>query len=536
MNESELFMRRFGMILIILWVGAMPALAESGITEYRGKIDEKTSSMRYPVKLELGEGFVAIAEATSGDLDTQLFVYNAQDDILAHNDDRDEGDYNSEVAFIADSSDTYFLEITSYEETMGDYYLTVDIMPADDVQDNSRIGFSGVVTFYDTTNFRIHYTLGGADFVTEEYVKLVAEAMEEVYQLQVLGMGWNMPPVDSARGGDGRYDVYLVDLVNDVDGGILGFARPENFERARGNAILNTSASFLALDNNYELEDETPIPLMRSTAAHEFHHAIQFGYDDNEPHFWYYEATSTWMEAVTFPSAQDATRYVEYAFDYPEICFGAQDSADPTGLLMYSTWMFMQSMADNYGYDSIRQLWENIGLYDGWEPLIQTILAYNDTLTNAIARYHLQNVVRDYKYTPIFKDETVWLDSTISALGLWSHSGSGVQELAANYIELTLPNGIYDISLENATQSELQLWALGVRDDVADIYDLGKGGTFVIKNYDNVYVMVMNNHYDDDLSSCDYSTYQVNVAAGTSQPLTPVYQHFAEYFIPLVGR
>ncbi|MCU0480131.1 MAG: DUF6055 domain-containing protein [Anaerolineae bacterium] len=529
-------MRRFGILLILFMLGAMPALAESGITEYRGKIDEKTPTMRYPVKLEFGEGFIAIAEATSGDLDTQLFVYNAQDEILAHNDDRNREDYNSEVAFIANATDTYFLEITSYEATMGDYYLTVDIMPANQIQDNSRIGFSGMPTFYDTPNFRVHYTLGGADFVTEEYVKLVAQTMEEVYQLQVLGMGWKMPPSDSARGGDGRYDVYLIDLVNELDGGILGFARPENFERARGNAIRNTSASFLALDNNYELEDENPIPLMRSTAAHEFHHAIQFGYDDNEPHFWYYEATATWMEAVTFPSAQDATRYVEYVFDYPEICFGAQQNADPTGLLMYGTWMFMQSMADNYGYDSVRQLWENIALYDGWEPLIQTISAYDDNLIHAIARYHLQNIVRDYKYTPVFKEETVWLDSTITALGLWSHAGAGVQELGANYIELALINGIYDISLENTNQNELQLWALGVSGDVADVYDLGKGGTIIIKNYDHVYLMVMNNHYDDDLSYCEYATYQIHVGVGTSQPLAPAYQQFAEFFIPLVGQ
>ncbi len=529
-------MRRMMIIFAVLLMGAFPALAESGKLEYRGKIDEKTPAMRYPVKLELGEGFVAVAEATSGDLDTQLFVYNAKDEIMAHNDDRGTDDYNSEVAFIADASDTYFVEITSYESTAGDYFLTVDIMPADDIQDNSRIGFSGDANVYDTANFRIHYTLGGADLVTEEYVKLVAEAMEEVYQLQVLGMGWNMPPADSARGGDGRYDVYLVDLVNDIDGGILGFARPENFERARGNALLNTSASFLALDNNYELEDETPIPLMRSTAAHEFHHAIQFGYDDDEPAFWYYEATSTWMEAVTFPSAQDATRYVEYVYDYPEICFGAQEGADPTGLLMYGTWMFMQSLADNYGYDVVRQLWENIGEYDGWEALSQTLMPYDDTLIDAIARYHLQNIVRDYKYTPVFKDETIWLDSRITGAGVWSHIGMGVQELAANYIELALPNGIYDIALHDPSDTELTLWVMGVRGDVADVYELGKGGTIIIKNYDNVYLMVMNNRYDDELSFCDYATYEISVGTGTNQPLSPVYQHFAEYFIPLTER
>jgi len=522
--------------IIGLMIGVFPAWAESGTFEYSGKIDDKIPSVRYPIHLELGEGLVATAETTDGDLDTQLYVYDANDEIVAHNDDISQNNYNSEVAFIADSADTYYVEITSYEQTAGGYFLTIDVKLAGEIQDNSRIAFSDVPLFYDTANFRVHYTLGGADFVTQDYVKLVADSMEEIYQLQVLDMGWEMPPSDRARGGDGRYDVYLVDLVNDSDGGILGFARPENFERFRGRSIANTSTSFLALDNNYQLEDETPLPLMRSTAAHEFHHAIQFGYDDNEPHFWYYEATATWMEAVTFPSAQDATRYVEYVFEYPEICFGAQDYADPTGLLMYGTWMFMQSLADNYGYDVVRQLWENIALYDGWEPLIQTLAQHDDTLINALARYHLQNIVRDYKYTVVFKDETVWLDSQITDIGVWSHKGSGIQEMAANYIELSLPDGIYDLSLENISDGELSLWVMGIRGDVADVYEVGKSGTVAIKDYDHVYAMVMNTRYDEDLSDCQYATYQIGVNLAIRPPSAPAYQQLADFFTPLISR
>lgn len=531
-------MRRvFWIVLIITLTGVFTASAQQKNFEYRGKIDDKTPKMRYEVYIGAGEGLVAIATATSSDLDTQLFVYDGENEILAYNDDRDDDTYDSEVAFISDVSATYFVEITAYGDTTGDYLLIINIMPSADIQDNSRLTLSGEMLHYDTEHFRIHYTLIGKDRVTEEYVKLVAQAMEEVYLAQIVGMGWRMPPADRTRGGDGRYDVYLVDLVNDYDGGILGFARPENFGRLSGNQTRNTSSSFLALDNNYELEDEpVPLSLMRATAAHEFHHAVQFGYDDDEPMFWYYEATSTWLEAITFPKEEDATRYVKYVFEYPEICFGAQDDADITGLLMYGTWMFLQSLADRHGYETVRELWENIAVYDGWEALIQTLAQHDDTLIQAVARYHLQNIVRDYKYIVAFKDETVWLDSRINRMGTWSHVGQGVQELGANYIELALPNGIYDIALQNASHSDLYLWVMGVRGQAADVYDMGKSGTLLIKDYDHVYLMVMSNRYDDDVSRCDYATYQISVSTGTRAPQTPTYQQFAEYFIPLKER
>lgn len=530
-------MRRIiGIILIMVMLGTFPTFAQSKKMEYRGTLDDETPSVRYSVVLRAGEGFVAVAKGMSHDLDTQLFVYDDEDDIVMYNDDRDRGTYDSEVAYISEVDATYFVEIVPYGDTRGDYLLTIHIMPADEVQDNSRVSLSGERLYYDTAHFRIHYTLVGKDAVTEEYVKLVANTMEEIYQLQVVEMNWRVPPRDRARGGDERYDVYLMDLVNDWDGGVLGFARPENFARLRGHQAPSTSASFLALDNDYQLEDEIPLPLMRSTAAHEFHHAIQFGYDDNEPMGWYYEATATWMEIVTLPKEQDATRYVEYVYDYPEICFGAQDDADPTGLLMYGTWMFLQSLADRHGYRIINRLWENIALYDGWEALITTLDEYQDSLIRAISYYHLQNIVRDYKHVDLFKGRTVWLDSRITRTGVWTHSGYGVQELGANYIQLDLSNGIYDIALRNPDQSDLYLWVMGVRGDVADVYDVGKAGTLLIKDYDYVYVMIMNTHYDDDVSECDYAVYDIAINTGTRSPLAPAYRQFAHHFVPLVER
>ena len=86
------------------------------------------------------------------------------------------------------------------------------------------------------------------------------------------------------------------------------------------------SASYIEIDNDFHdvdfLAGQDAVTVMRSTAIHEFNHAIQFGYDGAEPHSWLAEATSTWMESVAAGKDQDATGYVETAYQYPELCLG----------------------------------------------------------------------------------------------------------------------------------------------------------------------------------------------------------------------
>lgn len=181
--------------LMLLWIGASPLSAQSQSQEHFGNINEKALFARYHIKLELGQGAVALVEATTGDLDTQLFIYDADAVILAYNDDRRRNDLNSEVAFIADYAGTYTIEVTSYGGTMGDYRLQIDIVSADAILDTSRMSFSGTPQVHDTPNFRIHYTATGIDSATEDYIQLVGETMEEIYQLQIIDMGWRPPPI-----------------------------------------------------------------------------------------------------------------------------------------------------------------------------------------------------------------------------------------------------------------------------------------------------------------------------------------------------
>jgi hypothetical protein len=229
-------------------------------------------------------------------------------------------------------------------------------------QDMYDVTLSGTPQFLDTRNFRIHYTLSGVDAVTPEYLAAVAEALELAWQVQVVQLGWSPPPPDDGVGGNDLYDVFLKDLTREE---ALGITSPEAIvgdNPATPDVVERYAAtSYLMIENDfdgYEIREGTSIlGLMRATVAHEFNHAIQFAYDYADAHDWIYEATAVWMETVVAGEDQDATGYVSATFDYPEACFGSVTNAGDSAR-HYGEWLFIEHLAQHYGADFVRRLWE----------------------------------------------------------------------------------------------------------------------------------------------------------------------------------
>ena len=70
--------------------------------------------------------------------------------------------------------------------------------------------------------------------------------------------------------------------------------------------------AYCVLDNDYaadEFPTGTPTQNMRVTAAHEYFHAVQFGYDAFEDG-WFMEATATWAEDELFDDIDDNLQYL----------------------------------------------------------------------------------------------------------------------------------------------------------------------------------------------------------------------------------
>ena len=208
--------------------------------------------------------------------------------------------------------------------------------------------------------FRVHYDIEGSEGVdptdgdangVPDYVDLTMAVLDSVWVLQVDQMGYSPPPEDGGVDGD-EYDVYIVDLGR---GGAYGFTYPERAGR--------TSSSYLEIDNDYAnpiYQQTKGLDALRVTIAHEFHHAIQFGYYQGSDSIWWQESTSTWMEEVVYPDVDDYLQYLPSFLGSPHRALnsGSRVGAD---FHIYGTSIFSLFLEQRYGPHVNRLIWEEVG-------------------------------------------------------------------------------------------------------------------------------------------------------------------------------
>lgn len=540
---SQTVVRLISITLFLTALLTNSAAAQTETQHHSGRLDDTNPEAAYTFMMQAGESVVISAEAAGDNLDTILALYDPNDKLVSQNDDRNAFSLDSALGYTAITGGEYRVTVSRYDYfesgSGGDYNLMIEIGDETvlrQLKALSKVAFSGPERVIDTAHFRIHYTVEGSDAATNEYAQAVAETMEEIWHIQIEQIGWPAPPDDGEQGGNSRLDVYLMDLMDDTGDGPLGttkgigdigdnpFTQP--IEQYAISSVMRIENDF----SETSQDDRGAVALMRATAAHEFHHAVQHGYDYGDAHLWYHEATATWMETVTFPKDEDATIYVDYNYHYPELCFGT--ASDPNdGMLMYGDWLFMQSLVDVYGSAIIRQLWERLAVDEGFAAMENTLRPHEDTIPAALARYRIQNLVRNYKFAPDFDGATVWLEGRITGTGRSDYTG--IQELGANYVALAVPPGTYRVQLVNEPSGMLQVWAVGITGDQASSSLLGRDGVVSTSGSAYTYLVVFNTAYDDDVNDCRFQPYGLDVSATTGVP-APIDRIWdAKYFQPL---
>ncbi|MCW2857520.1 MAG: hypothetical protein JWR52_3135 [Marmoricola sp.] len=148
-------------------------------------------------------------------------------------------------------------------------------------------------------HFCVHYTIVGSDAASEQQAQLTADTFEHVYAYEVGTLGYRRPISD----GDGLTDVTLEDM-----GAFryYGECTPIGLHGVKASAAC-------AVDNDFS-PNQFPGPTsslgdLEVTAAHEFFHAIQFGYNSYQER-WLLEGSAVWMEDQVYPSVNDYLQYV----------------------------------------------------------------------------------------------------------------------------------------------------------------------------------------------------------------------------------
>lgn len=203
-------------------------------------------------------------------------------------------------------------------------------------------------------HFRIHYDLVGREAVdptdangdrVPDYVEEAAAALDDAWHLELEVLGYQPPPADQGVEGD-EYDVYLAEQ----GGRAYGWTYPESYGA--------TTSSYIELDNNYAEPTYWTKDLegLRVTAAHEFFHAVQFGYYQGADGIWWQEATATWMEEVVHPEADDYLHYLSNFLNYPEQALDKNSGYNDPHI--YGAVLFAHFLDQRHERGLIRTTWE----------------------------------------------------------------------------------------------------------------------------------------------------------------------------------
>jgi len=398
-----------------------------------------------------------------------------------------------------------------------------------------RPALSGPALSHATTHFKIHYTLHGEDAVSPaddngdglpDYVNAVAEALEYSWAEEVERLGWRSPVPDQGEGGDTRFDVYLQDQY-DLFGYVETHRGVNGDNPTTPGQETGTTYGFLGLDNDYAADDFNddlpPLDAMRTTVAHELHHAIQAAYDDNDPYEWLYEASAVWIEDEVYPDIGDAKSYLIDYMDAPDLCL-LSVGRDDQDVHWYGSWILLRYISEHYGGpDTIRHLWETMAGQDGLPALESTLAQQGTTLPEVLVNFAVANLTKSncpdntpYCYAEGSDYLRPYIEGTVRVDPGEMDTlipKDGVQQMGVDYVRIKSNKPVMvDFQGSPAAQWEVRL--VGLDDGQATVSRLADSGPTTIDpaQFSRFYLVIVNTTPVEFEADCRYHNYTLALA------------------------
>jgi PKD repeat protein len=326
-------------------------------------------------------------------------------------------------------------------------------------------------------HFRVHYTKTDANNAppladlnrnnTPDWVETVASTFEQVYQTEVITLGYRPAPTFNSA----PYDIYLLDLATQR------FYGTTNSDPATDLISGNSYTSYIELDRSFTSPiygGYTPLQSLQITAAHEYHHAIQYGYS----YFfdiWYAEVTSTWMEDEVFDEINQLYSYIP---DYLRNPMSIDAPAQTGNFSEYGRWIFNRYLAETYGSDVIKSFWVTLagkssptGADIPALPIIQELLSSRSpalpaTFTGFSKRLyqrdwnsHRGDISLIHTVTPVATYSTYPQQSTTTTLPHYSFAYykflPSASAPTALVLTLTLGNGVEAVAFKKSSSGQV---------------------------------------------------------------------------------
>lgn len=210
-------------------------------------------------------------------------------------------------------------------------------------------------------SFLVHYTRDGVNAVPSadsdtsgvpDFVEQVATVYDEVLAAYQTELGFRPPLGDdfiTDNGGDGRFDVYLVDFDHVGDG---------NFQSDQctvGND--EVCAGYMVQENDYAgYGYPSTLTANRILGSHELFHAVQAAYDTGQGSV-LAEGTAVWATEQLYPSLSDFEALVPGYLQNPDRSLD-EPLPGPADPFSYGAAIFFQFLEERYGAGTVRALLE----------------------------------------------------------------------------------------------------------------------------------------------------------------------------------
>ncbi len=218
-----------------------------------------------------------------------------------------------------------------------------------------------VERFDSDAGFRVHFTrqgpngvpaVDGNDSGVPDFVEAVARVYDEVADAYHGRLGYRRPASDAlvpSNGGDGRFDVYLLDFALMSDGAFrVDTCTSANAQICQGYVVQENDF----VGYGYPSAEAAT----RILGSHEYFHAVQAAYD-NDQGVVLSEGTAVWATEQFDPSTSDFEGFVHGYLDRPERSLDSPPPG-PVPSFAYGSAIFFQFLSEKYGVGFIRALLE----------------------------------------------------------------------------------------------------------------------------------------------------------------------------------
>jgi len=361
-------------------------------------------------------------------------------------------------------------------------------------------------------HFHIHYASVGTDAPPladndtngiPDWIEQVADVFEAVYAREVQLLGFREPP-------DLPYDIYLQQLGGQRE---FGFTQSETVTGRSATSYIVVDNDFLdqVFQNSIPGSESSVIKARKAlqiTAAHEYHHAIQFGYNF---YFetWYAEATATWIEDEVYNS-------VNQLYDYLVNYYLRTDLQLDTGVNIttgggYGRWSFNRYLTEASQPSAIvRNSWETLATkspINGADipmiPVLEEVVASNagglPSLFLGFSKRFLLNDWASHQSDKNFFPSLIFgASNTHSALTTFSVPAVGLPAYAFRYLKILPTSPVAEQLTINypAKPAAYSITALLASNGAISQFPADNSGTIIIpsaSSADTIYLLICNN-------------------------------------------